>query len=67
MLAGLNKKELVRRALSMWQMPRAEQGRRFESAADLLALSLTLFQVCTREAQRMGEMGKKEAVKNGEK
>jgi hypothetical protein len=51
----------------MWQVPRAEQGRRFESAADLPVLSLTLFQVYTSEARRMGEMVKKEAVKSGEK
>jgi len=51
----------------MWQLPRAKQGRRFESAAALPALSLTLFQVCTGESRRMGEMVKKEAVKNGEK
>jgi hypothetical protein len=51
----------------MWQVPRAKQGRRFKSVAALPALSLTLFQVCTSEARRMGEMVKKEAVKSGEK
>ena len=51
----------------MWQVPRAEQARRFGTAADLPALSLTLFQVYTSEARWMGEMVKKEAVKNGEK
>jgi len=45
----------------------AKQGRRFGSAAALPVLSLTLFQVCSGEARRMGEMVKKEAVKSGEK
>jgi len=51
----------------MWQLSRAKQGRRFGSAAALPALSLTLFQVCSGEARRMGEGAKKKAVKNGEK